>query len=327
MVELRVVAPTGTPLGPEAKPTPIEVVRSADPRVMALALTFHEAIEKTEYYQRLERTNDPLARSTLASLAESTCHCRLDEHPAERDAIRAVLLDPPVAGDDAALAASDARRRAFASFLTPLDRLPATGRPRRSAARKRRRPEKAPYGAVLLPSCCDGRMKVQPDGRIPAHHPQCFGCGPENAAGIGLQMRADGDLVRAEVVFDHRHQGAPGLAHGGAVAAAFDDLFGGLLVMLEMPDVTANLNVDFRAPVPLGIEVALHAHPISQEGRKLRFQAYAEHGGQRLAEATALFLRVDLSHFEGADAPIPDSWRAWASVPDGHTGVSHEVEA
>jgi acyl-coenzyme A thioesterase PaaI-like protein len=128
-------------------------------------------------------------------------------------------------------------------------------------------------------------------------------------------MHADGERVRADVVFDQRHQGAPGLAHGGAVAAAFDDLFGGLLVMLETPAVTANLNVDFRAPVPLGAGVALHAHCAGQDGRKLRFQAVAEHDGQRLAEATALFLRVDLSHFEATGAPIPDTWRAWAEVP------------
>lgn len=119
MVELRVVAPTGTPLGPDAKPTPIEVLRTADPRVMALAKTFHEAIESTEYYQRLERTNDPLPRTVLAGLAANTCLCRLEEHPAERDAIRAVLLDPPLDGDPG-LAAWDARRRAFALYLTLL---------------------------------------------------------------------------------------------------------------------------------------------------------------------------------------------------------------
>lgn len=155
-------------------------------------------------------------------------------------------------------------------------------------------------------------MKVNPDGSVPAHHAMCFGCGPDNRAWIGLRMRVDGDDVRAELVFDERHQGAPGLAHGGAVAAALDDLFGGVLVMLEAPAVTANLNVDFRAPVPLGEQLALSACCTGSNGRKLTFYATVEQNGRLLAEATALFVRVDLAHFEAASAPVPDAWNAWA---------------
>jgi len=156
-------------------------------------------------------------------------------------------------------------------------------------------------------------MKVDPDGSIPPHRATCFGCGPDNPAGIGLRMRVDGDDVRADLVFDERHGGAPGLAHGGAVAAALDDLFGGVLVVLESPAVTANLNVDFRAPVPLGKELALTARCTGMNGRKLTFHATVELDGALLAEATALFLRVDLAHFEAAHGPIPNAWRGWAS--------------
>jgi acyl-coenzyme A thioesterase PaaI-like protein len=156
-------------------------------------------------------------------------------------------------------------------------------------------------------------MKVNPDGSVPAHHATCFGCGPDNPAGIGLRMRVDGDHVRADLVFDERHQGAPGLAHGGAVAAALDDLFGGVLVMLEAPAVTANLHVDFRAPVPLGEVLALSASCTGSDGRKLTFRAVVQRGGRVLAEATALFVRVDLAHFEAARAPLPDAWNAWTA--------------
>lgn len=156
-------------------------------------------------------------------------------------------------------------------------------------------------------------MRVNPDGSIPPHRPMCFGCGPDNPAGIGLRMRVDGDCVRAALVFDERHSGAPGLAHGGAVAAALDDLFGGVLVALEAPAVTANLNVDFKAPVPLGKELALTARCTAMNGRKLTFHATVELDGALLAEATALFVRVDLAHFEAASATIPDAWRGWAS--------------
>ena len=31
-------------------------------------------------------------------------------------------------------------------------------------------------------------MKPRSDGVIPPHQPNCFGCGPENASGIGLEL-------------------------------------------------------------------------------------------------------------------------------------------
>ncbi|WP_249011229.1 PaaI family thioesterase [Conexibacter sp. DBS9H8] len=158
-------------------------------------------------------------------------------------------------------------------------------------------------------------MRVGPEGEVPPHHPNCFGCGPDNPAGLGLQMRVDGEGIRANLTLDARHEGAPGLAHGGVVAAVFDDLFGGMLVVLEAPAVTANLNVDFRSPVPLGEPLVLRASNTGADGRKLMFGATLEADGRLLAEATAVFVRVDLAHFKGTRAPIPEAWRRWGTAP------------
>ena len=51
--------------------------------------------------------------------------------------------------------------------------------------------------------------------RLPPHHPRCLGCGPDNPHGHHLEVRRDGDSVRTGYVFDSRHMGAPGIAHGG----------------------------------------------------------------------------------------------------------------
>lgn len=160
-------------------------------------------------------------------------------------------------------------------------------------------------------------MRVGDDGSIPAHSPNCFGCGPENESGIGLRMRAVGGRVVADLVFDRRHEGAPGLVHGGAVAAALDDLFGGVLVTLAAPAVTANLSVDYRAPVPLGRPLQLSAWCVATSGRKLELAATMTLEDQLVAEAEALFIRVDLSHFEARSSPIPDAWRSWGIVAEG----------
>lgn len=87
---------------------------------------------------------------------------------------------------------------------------------------------------------------------LPPHHPDCLGCGPDNPHGHHVQVRRDGDRVVAEHVFDHRHVGAPGIAHGGAVATVVDDLFGFLLYNVGQPAVTRHLEVDYHAPVWLG---------------------------------------------------------------------------
>jgi len=140
-----------------------------------------------------------------------------------------------------------------------------------------------------------------------------MGCGPDNAAGLAMGMRAVDGRVVGSVTLDNRHEGSPGLAHGGAVATALDDLFGGVLVLLEQPAVTANLSVDYRAPVFLGVPLPLVGWCHARTGRKLELRGEMRHADTLLAEATALFLAVDLEHFMRSGAPMPAEWSAWAS--------------
>jgi hypothetical protein len=51
---------------------------------------------------------------------------------------------------------------------------------------------------------------VPGDGPLRPHQPNCFGCGPENDAGLHLAYVRDGDLVRSRVTLDLRHEGARG---------------------------------------------------------------------------------------------------------------------
>lgn len=154
-------------------------------------------------------------------------------------------------------------------------------------------------------------MKPLPDGVIPPHQPNCFGCGPDNAAGLAMAMCVEGDRVLGSVTFDHRHEGAPGIAHGGVVAAALDDLFGGVLVVLGQPAVTANLSVDYRAPVLLGAPLTLVGWCEGRTGRKLELRGEMRQTGAVVAQAAALFLAVDIAHFLRSGVPIPPDWSSW----------------
>ena len=59
-----------------------------------------------------------------------------------------------------------------------------------------------------------------PGELLGAHYEQCFGCGGEQPHGLHLAARAgEGVTITAEFTVRAAHQGAPGLAHGGVLAA------------------------------------------------------------------------------------------------------------
>lgn len=138
---------------------------------------------------------------------------------------------------------------------------------------------------------------------LPPHHAQCLGCGPANPHGHQLQVRRDEDKVRSRHVFDARHVGAPGVAHGGAVATVLDDLFGFVLYLVGDLAVTRHLEVGYRAPVLLDVPYVFEAGLDRREGRKLFVSARGvDEAGALVVEANALFIVVQLQHFSRGPA-------------------------
>jgi acyl-CoA thioesterase FadM len=90
-------------------------------------------------------------------------------------------------------------------------------------------------------------------------------------------------------------EGAPGIAHGGSVAAALDEAVGGVAWMLGHRVVVARLTVDFRTMVKLGTDATLEATLAGVDGRKVTCRARLTDGDALLAEAEALcvMLRED----------------------------------
>jgi uncharacterized protein (TIGR00369 family) len=112
------------------------------------------------------------------------------------------------------------------------------------------------------------------------------------------------------VEFDDRQEGAPGLAHGGAVATVLDDVLGTVLLTQGRPAVTARLTVDYVRPVVLGRQLKAEAWLVGVEGRKAQVAGFLVDGTTVVAEAEALFVCVPSAHFEAAGGAVPDEWRA-----------------
>jgi len=151
-------------------------------------------------------------------------------------------------------------------------------------------------------------VAVPPGAALPSCHvPWCFGCGPENEHGLRLQARLEGDKVVADLRLAPWFAGGPGVAHGGAVAAFFDDLMGFVPVAHLAPAVTARFEIDFLRPIFLGAPLRAEAWLARREGRKM----YAEGVGRDAAgrvyvEARALYVVVAMEHFAEALAELPE---------------------
>ncbi len=121
----------------------------------------------------------------------------------------------------------------------------------------------------------------------------CFGCGPENDAGLQLKfaMRPDG---RLETRFVPRaiHGGWEGVFHGGLMATLLDEAMMAYLYHRGDNAATAELHVRFRKPVHLGDALVVEAWEESRRGPLVRMAAQASRGGEVVARATASCLRI-----------------------------------
>lgn len=130
------------------------------------------------------------------------------------------------------------------------------------------------------------------------HTPYCWGCGPQAEQGLGLQPYIEGTRVVADLEFAPRFQGGPGTVHGGAITAFMDDLLGYIPVLYGSPGVTARLDTNFLAPVPMAATVRGVAWMSRVEGRKMWAEGTIEYDGRILVEASALFLAIDIEHYQ-----------------------------
>jgi len=141
------------------------------------------------------------------------------------------------------------------------------------------------------------------DGLLPPHYPTCLGCGPDAAQGFHLAVRREGDEVATEHVFEARHSGAPGIAHGGAVATVVDDVLGFLLYLEGIPGVTRMLDVEYVKPVLVGVPYTVRGRVDERDGRKVWVSCSGRDAdGVEAFRAKGLFLEVRLEHF--SQAPV-----------------------
>lgn len=140
-----------------------------------------------------------------------------------------------------------------------------------------------------------------PGEKIPSHFGHCFGCGDLHPSGLHfISYAGEGMNLTGQFTVTDQHQGAPGLAHGGLLALAFDEALGKLMWLLRAPGVTARLETDFLKPVPMGSTLYINAEILGQEGRKVYGRAEGRLGspdGPLAMQGTSLYVIVTMDHF------------------------------
>nr|XP_040143512.1 acyl-coenzyme A thioesterase THEM4 [Ictidomys tridecemlineatus] len=90
-------------------------------------------------------------------------------------------------------------------------------------------------------------------------------------------------------------QGAPGFVHGGAIATMMDSTTGTCACRAGGIAMTANLNINFKRPIPLCSVVVIDSQLDKVEGRKLFVSCNVRSVDEKTlhSEASALFIKLD----------------------------------
>ena len=139
-----------------------------------------------------------------------------------------------------------------------------------------------------------------PDGTDMEHFPDCVVSGSANPMGIAIRVHRDGDEAVAHVNLGAAFEGAPGRAHGGVVAALFDDVMGYILAILEQPAFTGELKVRYNAPTPVGVDLEFRARLRERSGRRMIIDAEARHGDKVISTSEGLFITIPLERLAEA---------------------------
>ena len=112
----------------------------------------------------------------------------------------------------------------------------------------------------------------------------------------------DEQCVRGEVEFGKAFEGAPGIVHGGFLAALLDEVLGVVTSYSGDPGMTREYTLHYHRPTHIKMPLRFEARFDRREGRKIFVSAQLWEGETLTVTASALFIAVDMSRFEDLQA-------------------------
>ena len=125
-------------------------------------------------------------------------------------------------------------------------------------------------------------------------HHGCFACG-YGKDGLALRFRqASEDTVTADWVCRPRYRSYPGIAHGGILATVLDSAMTNCLLARGVPAVTAEMRVQYLAPLRIGETAKVSASLVRSHPPLFILEARIIHDGSVIAMATGKFMQADV---------------------------------
>ncbi|MBI5026438.1 MAG: PaaI family thioesterase [Nitrospirae bacterium] len=130
-------------------------------------------------------------------------------------------------------------------------------------------------------------MKLADDG-------YCFVCGPKNPIGLRLDFSFDGKTIKTEFTPQKVHQGYLNIVHGGIIATLLDEAMVKLALALNIPAVTAMMEIRLKKALNVGEKLIVEANIIRDTKKILEAEAKATtENGTIIAEAMGKLIKVN----------------------------------
>lgn len=121
----------------------------------------------------------------------------------------------------------------------------------------------------------------------------CFVCGVENPIGLKVKFFHDDRKVWTEFTPEDKHQGYPGILHGGILYTLLDETVGRAAFLRDMWVMTARMQVRYRHPVPIGSVLRVEGEVVRVRGRLMEACGRAIlPDGTVAAEASGMFMEL-----------------------------------
>ena len=137
----------------------------------------------------------------------------------------------------------------------------------------------------------------------------CFVCGLRNSSGLKASFyeTENGELI-ATFIPRPEHQSYPGRLHGGIASTILDETIGRSVMVGKEKEIwalTVELNLTYKKPIPLGVELKVVAR-VTEENSRF-FHGTGEillPGGETAVTARGKYLKAPLQKISGADAVV-----------------------
>ncbi|MCC7536437.1 MAG: PaaI family thioesterase [Deltaproteobacteria bacterium] len=139
----------------------------------------------------------------------------------------------------------------------------------------------------------------------------CFGCGPQNAVGLRMRFRREGDEVVTRFTPGLGYEGPPGILHGGLQATLVDELAAWTVVGLRARmGFTTALEVKLHRPVRIGTEIVGRGRITHEQSRRVTIAVTLEQLGSACVAGTVTYALPAVHAAERIlGQRLPDAWK------------------